>query len=486
VNRRIIVALLLSGLLATACGTRRDNADFGALGASGEGIAASEGVAGEGGVDGVDSGGGPAGGGTQTAPDGTTPGAPGTDGKAPGGGRNGASDVGVTASTITIGNVISVKGLAGPDQFPPYYFGAAAFFNDVNARGGINGRKVVFQTCDDTYTASGNVKCVRNLVDKSKVFSFVASACGICDGFTYAADKKVPAIHGLTTDFRGYALPHTWNSQGNPYPQNGKIGWKGKVYYGTGVYRFFKEKYKIAKAGIIYYEDAAPSKNAALGFAEQMKAEGIEPFLYGLNVALPQYDSAVLDMKSRGVQGLWDAIDIVGNQNLCKSIDSNGLKLTAKVSSSAAWTQQVGKTFSKGCRQTLFATEFPGSVPYSETSNPEVAKFRAAMKRYFPEREDKLYQWTLNGWATAMQFTDAATACGADLTRACLEKNLDKEYGARGLWTPRSNKKINFDTTKTTRDCISVAQWDDAKNTFVTRALPTTCYTTPLIGQALS
>ncbi len=534
VNRKIIISVLLAGVLASACGSRRDDADFGAL-STGTGAVLDQGGAAtvDGGVAGAadplaaggdvaadgsdpvtagsgdvpagttpdgsgpaaDAPGAPAGpattGGSDPAPGGTTPAGGGkataASAKPAAGGPNTASDVGVTATTIKIGNVISIKGLAGPDQFPPYYYGAAAYFNDLNARGGINGRKVVFQTCDDEYTQTGNVKCVRDFVDKTKVFAFVATACGVCDGLTYAADQGVPAVGGLATDFRSYALKHYWPNGGNPYPQNGKIGFKGKVYYGTGIYRFFKEKYNVKKAGIVYYDNAAPSKNAALGFAEQMKVEGIEPFLYGLNVALPQYDSAVLDMKSRGVTAVFDAIDITGNQNLCKSIDSNGLKLTAKVSSSAAWVEKVGKTFSSPCRKAIFSSEAPASLPYSETGNPEVAKFRAAMERYFPSKRDEMHQWSLDGWANAMQFADAAVACGAALTRSCLEVGLDKPYTARGLFAERSNKKINFDTQKTRYECTSIVQWDDAKKTFVNRSGPKgACYTTRLIGQNLS
>ena len=515
VSRRIAAGLLAATLITSACGTLRPDADFTALQATtlslgGNGVGAVSGgsiggTVAQGGISPGTAGGptlapgrsgavtggadGRTGTGTGTAPaaGSTLPGALASGG---GGGAevNGASDVGVTATTIDIGNVTSVGGLAGPDQFPPYYFGAAAFFKDLNARGGINGRKVTFTTCDDGYTQNGNVKCVRDYVDNTKVFGFVSNACGVCDGLTYAADKGVPAIGGLATDFRSYALQHYWPAGGNPYPQNGKIGWNGKVYYGTGQFRFFAQKYGIKKAGIVYYDNAAPSKNAALGFAEQMKAEGIEPFLYGLNVALPQYDSAVLDMKSRGVTGVWDAIDVVGNQNLCKSIDSNGLALTAKVSNSAAWTQAVGRTFSSPCRKAIFSSEAPYSRPFSQTGNPEVAKFRAAMKRYFPDREDNLYQWTVDGWASAMWFTQAATACGAQLTRACLEKNMDTApFTANGLWEARGNMKINFDTQKTIRQCTSIVQWDEPTGTFADRGDPDgNCYTTPLIGENLS
>jgi hypothetical protein len=41
------------------------------------------------------------------------------------------------------------------------YYGAAAFFSDLNARGGINGRKVIFNTCDDGGDNKGNTTCAR-------------------------------------------------------------------------------------------------------------------------------------------------------------------------------------------------------------------------------------------------------------------------------------------------------------------------------------
>ena len=527
-NRRLVSLVLLSALVTAACGTRREEADFlagasTALGTStavdggagtraesaagpqaagadvpAEGsapagpVAGGDAATGDGESPRVDPSSGPAAPGARPAVAAPGPGAPSKDvagAPAAADAPNSASDIGVTSTTIKLGNVISIKGLAGPDQFPPYYYGAAAYFKDLNARGGINGRKVVLETCDDEFSATGNQRCTRDFVDKSKVFAFVANACGTCDGTIYADEKGVPAVGGLTTDFRSYALKHYWSGFPNPYPQNGKIGWKGKIYNSTSTYRFFKEKYGVKTAGIVYYDNAAPSKNAAFAIAEAMKKEGLKPFLYGLNVALPQYDSAVLDMKSRGVTAIWDSIDITGNQNLCKSIDSNGLKLTAKVSTSAAWVQKVGKTFSSPCRNAIFSAEVPGSVPFTETSNPEIARFRAAMERSFPSKRDEMHQWSVDGWAGAMRFADAALPCGANLTRACLEKNLDAagEYTARGLWFGRSNRKVDFDKVKTRTECISVVQWSDAAGTWVTRgALKDTCYTTPLVGVTLS
>lgn len=490
-----LAGLLCLSVALTACGTRRPDRDF-ALAAAGGVLQQDDGTVttgGEGVGPGIGTGTGT---GTRTTTrtgTGTTTGTgtgTGTGtrtgtGTGTAGVANYASDVGVTATTINIGNVVTKSGSFGPDQFTPFYYGAAAYFDDLNAHGGINGRRVVFNSCDDGGENSGNETCTRKLVDDTKVFSFVANNCLACDGMKYVSQKGVPSVGGLSIDSRDYALPHFHRYMGNPYPENGSIGYKGKLYQGTHQYRYFKEKYGVQKAGVVYYDTAAASKNAGLATIQALQAEGIEATAYAMNVALPQYDSAVVDMKAKGITAVWDAIDISGNQNLCKSIDSNGLKLTAKVSTIAVWSQAVGSTFSAPCRTYIFSVEDPGAATYDQTDNPEIAKFRAAMKRYFPNRESKMYQWNVDGWASAMWFADAAASCGAALTRVCLEKYLNKPggYTAHGLWWPRNNEKYDFETKKTLYRCIQVVQWVDAAQSFKVRApFQSTCDTTPYLS----
>lgn len=505
-RRLALAGTLCLALTVTACGSRRPMSDFEAVGRTGvvenggQGSTTGETTTGDGSTGsstgsttGTTTGTTGTGGATGTTGAGSTgtTGATGTGttGTGSGSGTTGgvanfASDVGVTATTINLGNIVTKSGSFGEDQFTPFYYGAAAFFADLNARGGINGRKVLFNTCDDKGDNAVNTACARNFVDQQKVFAFVSNNCLACEGLKYISDKAVPSVGGLAIDFRDYSLPHFWRYSGNPYPQNGSIGYKGNLYQGTHQYRYFKKAFGVTKAGVVYYENSAPSKNAGLAAIDGLKAEGIDATGYPINVALPQYDSAVIDMKSRGITALWDSIDISGNQNLCKSIDSNGLVLKAKVSTISTWSQSVGEQFEAPCRTYMFSVEDPGTLTYDQTSHPEIAKFRAAMKRYFPHRENRMYQWNVDGWGSAMWFADAAASCGAKLTRVCLEAYLNRPagYTARGLWWPRNNEKYDFEKMKTLYRCITIAQWSDAARSFVNRApFHKTCDTTPYL-----
>jgi branched-chain amino acid transport system substrate-binding protein len=505
VRRKTQLAVLIAlaaCLVLTACGSRRPMKDFVAAGSTANGGTAVGATNGAAPVPGATAGAAQPGqsvpgatGGGATVPGSTSGGSTATggtstqgSGRAPGASKpNTASDAGVTPTTINVGNIVTKSGSFGPDQFTAFYYGAAAYFDYLNAHGGINGRAVNFQTCDDGGTGQGNNDCARNLAKDGKtgVFAFVADDCLVCPGLKYISDLKIPSVGGLAIDFYDYALPYSWRYSGQMYPTDGQhIGYKGNLYEGTQMFHYFKAKMGMTKAGVIYYDQSAQSKEAGDSFALALQKEGVQVTKYPENVALPQWDSDVLDMKHKGIQFLFDSLDIGGNQNLCKSIDSNQLVLKAKVSTISTWAQSVGSTFDYPCRTYIYSSDIPGTLGYDQTNNPEIAKFRAAMDRYFRSRKNNLFEWNVDGWASAMWFADAAKSCGADLTRICLMNYLNRPqpYSAHGIWYPRNNQKYNFQTKKTLNQCITIAHWNEAKKDFQTVGdYHNTCYTTPYI-----
>src|SRR5207253_4855931 len=100
---------------------------------------------------------------------GTAAGAAGTRGGGAAGaaaaGANTASDIGVTPTSITLGNITAIQGQFGPDAFSPSPYGLQAYVSELNARGGVNGRKIDFKTCDDRDTGDGNLACPKQLVE---------------------------------------------------------------------------------------------------------------------------------------------------------------------------------------------------------------------------------------------------------------------------------------------------------------------------------
>ena len=76
-------------------------------------------------------------------------------------------DTGATDTEIKIGNLMPYSGPASPYSVIGKF--EAAYFNKVNANGGINGRKINFITYDDAYSPPKSVEQARKLVEGDEV-----------------------------------------------------------------------------------------------------------------------------------------------------------------------------------------------------------------------------------------------------------------------------------------------------------------------------
>src|SRR3954468_6752447 len=87
-----------------------------------------------------------------------------------GGGSNGASAPGITKTTVTVGGHFPLTGPAAPgySEIPR---AIAAYFQWVNAHGGINGRHLKMIARDDGYYPTNTVKVTKQLVLQDKVFA---------------------------------------------------------------------------------------------------------------------------------------------------------------------------------------------------------------------------------------------------------------------------------------------------------------------------
>jgi branched-chain amino acid transport system substrate-binding protein len=89
-----------------------------------------------------------------------------------GGSTNTASAPGITTDTVTIGSHQPLTGPAAPgySEIAP---AAKAYYDYVNANGGVNGRKIAYKYLDDGYNPTQTVSVVKQLVLQDKVFAIV-------------------------------------------------------------------------------------------------------------------------------------------------------------------------------------------------------------------------------------------------------------------------------------------------------------------------
>ncbi|MER7668367.1 ABC transporter substrate-binding protein [Kitasatospora sp. NPDC096128] len=404
---------------------------------------------------------------------------------APGAGSP-ASDTGVSATEIRIGIVTSLTSPVGSEVFSGPRYGAQAFFQALNDRGGLHGRTVRLVTCDDGGSGIGNQDCVHRLIDQAHVLAFVSGSVLDYAGAPYVSGKGVPDVGGQPIGTAYDRWPHLYGIYGSAAPRDGRaVGWNGTLYQSTEVFRFFKQRLGAGSAAVVAYNQADSARYAGQ-LKAGLEAEGYRVLLQTVDFALPNFQAVAAAVRADGSQLLFDAMDSRGNAALCRALDEAGVAVAAKVTTVQNWSESVRTDYasSPNCRNALWATS--SSLNYEDEQYPAVHDFRAAMARYFPDRAGQLSAWELEGWAGAQWLTDALDSCGAAPARACVEAFLDRAepYDAHGLILPASFVP-RPPPSGPTRACLNVARWQDSAGGgpggWVTQvpAMTTDCFEVP-------
>ncbi|MEV7525665.1 ABC transporter substrate-binding protein [Streptomyces sp. NPDC091371] len=379
------------------------------------------------------------------------------------------------AGPVKVGIIASATSPVGGDAFTGPGEGARAWFDVLNARGGLGGRPVEVVGCDDGGSGIGNNACVRRLLDEEKVFALVATTSLSYAGAPRVSRAGVPDIGGQPIGTAYDTYPHLYGIYGSQSPRDGKApGWGGTLYGGTEVYRYFKREQGARSAAVVSYNQAA-SAGYARQITQGLRAEGYEVVPEQVDFALPDFRAVAADLKARGTDLVFDALDTHGNARLCEAMDAAGVRVTAKVTNVQNWDDRVPADFedARACRNSLWVTG--SSRNHADAADPAVAEFRAALAG------KTLSQWQLEGWAAAMWFTDAARSCLPDLTRPCVERFMERPepYTARGLLLPASFVPSPVPPAER-RTCLSVARWQDGTG-WVTQGgdMTRTCFEVP-------
>src|SRR2546423_2004793 len=107
-------------------------------------------------------------------------------------------DTGASDTEIKIGNIMPYSGPAS--AYGVIGKAQAAYFNKVNAEGGINGRKINFISYDDSFSPPKAVEQARKLVESDEVL-LVFQSLGTQSNSaiqTYMNAKRVPQLFVAT------------------------------------------------------------------------------------------------------------------------------------------------------------------------------------------------------------------------------------------------------------------------------------------------
>ncbi|GAA3503922.1 hypothetical protein GCM10019016_110350 [Streptomyces prasinosporus] len=390
----------------------------------------------------------------------------------------GAAPAPSTAEPIRVGIVTSATSPVGGGAFTGPRDGARAYFDRLNARGGVDGRRVEVRLCDDGGSGVGNNECVHRLIDEEKVVALVATTALDYAGAARVSRAGVPDVGGQPIGTAYDTYPHLYGIYGSEAPRDGTPGWDGKLYGGTEVYRYFKREHGARTAAVVSYNQSASAAYARL-VERGLRAEGYRVVTEQVDFALPNFRAVAADLKEQGADLVFDAIDGHGNARLCEAMDDVGARVTAKVTHVQNWTSTVAGDYEDAprCRNALWATG--SSRNFEDTGHEAVREFREATEDLGTHS-----QWQLEGWAAARWFTDAATACApTGVTRACVDDRVGRAdgYTAGGLLLPVGFRP-SPEPPDTGRTCLSVARWRDGEGWVTQGDMNRNCFEVPQLA----
>jgi ABC-type branched-subunit amino acid transport system substrate-binding protein len=323
-------------------------------------------------------------------------------------------DTGATDTEIKIGNIMPYSG-------PASAYGVegkteAAYFDKINAEGGINGRKIKFISYDDAYSPPKTVEQARKLVESDEVL-LIFNPLGTASNSAiqkYMNEKKVPQLFVATGATK-------WN---DPTQFPWTMGWQPNYQSEGRIYaKYILKERPTGKIGILYQNDDY-GKDYVKGIRDGLGAKA-DSMIIGeksYETTNPTIDSLVVALKSEGTDIFISITTPKFAAQSIKKVAELGWKPLFLLNGVGASTAAVMKPAGLENSQNIISATYqkdPTDPQWKDDAG--IKNYDAFLSKYFPEgnREDLLLMTAYN---VAQTMVHVLKTCGDDLTRANIMK----------------------------------------------------------------
>jgi len=318
-------------------------------------------------------------------------------------------DVGVTDTEIKIGNIMPYSG-------PASAYGVIgkteqAYFNKINAEGGINGRKITFVSYDDGYSPPKTVEQARKLVESDEVL-LIFNSLGTPPNSAiqkYMNAKKVPQLFVATGATK-------WNDP-KDYPWT--MGWQPNYQSETQIYgKYILKNHPDGKIAVLFQNDDY-GKDYLKGLKDGLGAKAATMIVAedSYEVSEPTIDSHIVKLKASGADIF---VNITSPKFAAQAIKKNGevgwkpMHFLNNVSVSIG---SVIKPAGLENAQDIISSQYLKDPTDPQWKNDAGMKaWNAFLDKYYPEA-DRTDANVMYGYTVAQGLAHVLKNCGNDLTR---------------------------------------------------------------------
>jgi branched-chain amino acid transport system substrate-binding protein len=345
---------------------------------------------------------------------------------------------GVTDTEIKIGHT-------NPYSGPASSYGTIgkvedAYFNMINAQGGVNGRKIKFMTMDDGYQPPKTVEQVRMLVEQEQV-AFLFNTLGTPTNTAihkYVNAKKVPHLFVATGATK-------W---GDPKNFPWTMGWQPN-YQTEGIIfaKYIMANAPKGKVAILFQNDDYGKDyvhGLKMGLGDKAKSFIVKEVSY--EVADPTIDSQILELKNSGADVFYNVTIPKFAAQAIRKVHDIGWQQTHLLNSVAASVSTALKPAGLDKSKDII------SLQYLKDPSDNRWKDDAGMKGYFAfmkQHAASLDATDLSnayGYNVAMGLIHLLKQCGNDLTR---ENIIKQAANIKNLELPMMLPGIKVNTSPT-------------------------------------
>lgn len=357
---------------------------------------------------------------------------------------------GVTDTEIKIGQTIPYSGPAS--AFSSYGRVMTGYFQMLNEKGGINGRKVNLISQDNAFSPPKAIEQTRKLVDDDGVLAEVGTVGTVPNIAVqkYLNQNKVPQVF-ISAGGRRFNDPHNFPWTVPFYPAFEMEG----ATFG----KFIVKKIPNAKIAVLYQNDDY-GKDYLTGFKAGLGPDSAAKIVAEASYELsyPTVDSEVLKLKAAGADTIvYFATPKFAAQAIKKANELNWKPaqfLASPVNSIQGVLTPAGLENVQGAYTTQF-TKQAGDPTWAD--DPDVKDYVAFMKKWAPNDSPNDFI-ALSGYINAQAIAKGLERCGDNLTRENLlaqATSFNKEHV--GMLLPGielTNSKENYAPYRTLRMAI--------------------------------
>jgi branched-chain amino acid transport system substrate-binding protein len=338
-------------------------------------------------------------------------------------GGGGKADPGITKTTIKLGGSYPFSGPAS--AYGTIGEGAKAYFKFLNAKGGVNGRKIQFIALDDGYEPPRALQNARRLVQQDKVFAMF-NTLGTPNNLAiwdFLNQQKVPQLYVATG-------ASDWGKDVKAHPYT--IGWQPNYVTEAKVYaNYLKQARPSAKVAVLYQNDGF-GKDLLGGFEAGIAGTGIKVVKKETyNVTDPTVAAQVGRLARSGADTLLDITTPKFSAQAIATVAKSGWKPLHILNNVGAdknlVLKPVGLQNAKGIVSTAYFKD-PQTAKWA--NDPAVKEYKAALAKYAPHADPE-DAFNMYGWTVAQTMAKALQNMKQPTRAALMDavRNMNQEQG---------------------------------------------------------